>query len=48
VKRKILIVDDDADQRKILNVLLRSTGYDTAIAADAISGVTVARRRRRT
>ena len=43
-KKKILIVDDDADVRELLNVRLRRAGYDTAFATDAISAVSAARR----
>jgi DNA-binding response OmpR family regulator len=41
---KILIVDDDADLRGLLNVRLRQREYDTAFATDAISAISVARR----
>jgi DNA-binding response OmpR family regulator len=41
---KILIVDDDADLRELLNVRLRQRDYDTAFATDAISAISVARR----
>jgi DNA-binding response OmpR family regulator len=41
---KILIVDDDADLRELLNIRLRRHGYDTAFATDGISAISVARR----
>ena len=41
--KKILIVEDDADTRRALNIRLRSHEYETAFAGDAISAVTVAR-----
>lgn len=40
----ILIVDDDADVRELLNNRLRQQNYETAYAADAISAISVARR----
>jgi DNA-binding response OmpR family regulator len=42
-QKKILIVDDDADIRELLNVHLRRNGFDTAFAGDAISALSVAR-----
>ena len=39
---KVLIVDDDADIRRGLNVRLRANGYEVLFAADAISALTVA------
>ncbi|HLK34042.1 MAG TPA: response regulator [Terriglobales bacterium] len=39
---KVLVVDDDADIRRGLNVRLRANGYEVLFAADAISAVTVA------
>ena len=44
VKKKILIVDDDADVRAGLNIRLRANGYDTAFAADAMTAVMEARK----
>lgn len=40
-KRKILIVDDDADIRLALNVRLKAMGYETALAADSSSAMTI-------
>ncbi len=45
-KGTILIVDDDLDMRLALDIRLGVNGYDTVFAADAISAVAVARRRR--
>jgi DNA-binding response OmpR family regulator len=42
--KKILIVDDDADVRELLNIRLRQRNYETAYAADAISAISTARR----
>jgi DNA-binding response OmpR family regulator len=42
-RKKILIVDDDADLRNLLAVRLRER-YDIAFAADCVSAVTVVRR----
>ena len=43
-KTKILIVDDDQDLRRGLNIRLRANGYDTAFAQDAITAVSEARK----
>jgi DNA-binding response OmpR family regulator len=43
-KKKILIVEDDADVRLGYSVLLRAKGYDTAFAADALTAVSEARK----
>jgi DNA-binding response OmpR family regulator len=43
-QRKILIVEDDADIRGLLNMRLRQRSYDTSVATDGMSAVTVARR----
>lgn len=39
---KILIIEDDVDTRKALNIRLRANEYDTEFAGDAISAVKVA------
>ena len=43
-KTKILIVDDDQDLRRGLNIRLRANGYDTAFAQDAISAISESRK----
>lgn len=43
-KKKILIVDDDADLRAALNIRLRANGYQTEFAADAMTAVAQARK----
>ena len=43
-KTKILIVDDDQDLRRGLNIRLRANGYDTAFAQDAIAAISEARK----
>jgi DNA-binding response OmpR family regulator len=43
-KTKILIVDDDQDMRRGLNIRLRANGYETAFAQDAITAVSEARK----
>ena len=45
-KRKILIVDDDPDLRRALNVRLRANNYDTAFATDGMSAISVAQKER--
>ena len=37
--KKILIVDDDQDIRRLLGVRLKSAGFETVFAGDAISAV---------
>jgi DNA-binding response OmpR family regulator len=37
VKKKILIVDDDADVRQGMHLRLKANNYDTFFAADALS-----------
>lgn len=43
-KRKILIVDDDPDLRRGLNVRLRANNYETAFATDGMSAISVAQK----
>lgn len=43
-KKKILIIDDDADLRAALNIRLRANGYETSFAADAMIAVAEARK----
>jgi DNA-binding response OmpR family regulator len=45
-KPKILIVDDDPDLRRGLNVRLRSQHYDTAYATDGFSAIAIAQKER--
>ena len=44
VAKKILVIEDDADIRSLLNVRLGNAGYDTAFAWDAVTALTVARK----
>jgi DNA-binding response OmpR family regulator len=43
-KPKILIVDDDPDLRKGLNLRLRANQYDTAYASDGFSAIAMAQK----
>lgn len=45
-RKKILIVEDDQDMRRALNVRLRANNYDTAFASDAIVALSVAKKER--
>lgn len=41
---KILVIDDDADIRRLLKIRLEHEGYDTAFAWDAVTALTIARK----
>ena len=43
-RKKILIVEDDQDMRRALNVRLRANNYDTAFASDAIQALSIAKK----
>jgi two-component system KDP operon response regulator KdpE len=43
-KPKILIVDDDPDLRRALNLRLRANHYDTAYATDGFSAIAMAQK----
>jgi DNA-binding response OmpR family regulator len=43
-EKKILLIDDDKDILHVLNVRLKSQGYQVAAAGDAISAISVARK----
>lgn len=42
--KRVLIVDDDPDQLRALNIRLRASGYEVIVAADSVSAVSKARR----
>jgi two-component system KDP operon response regulator KdpE len=42
--KKILVIEDEADIRKLLKQRLESDGYETAFAWDAVTALTVARK----
>jgi CheY-like chemotaxis protein len=44
--KKVLIVEDDGDQRLAISVRLRATGYTTTFAADGVAALSVAQRER--
>ena len=43
---KILIIEDDSNLRRGMNLRLRANGYETALAEDGVSAVSVARAER--
>jgi two-component system cell cycle response regulator len=43
---KILIIEDDHDMRRGLNVRLRASEYETAFASDAVMALSVAKKER--
>lgn len=43
-EKKILLIDDDKEILQVLNVRLKSLGYQVAAASDAIAAISVARR----
>jgi DNA-binding response OmpR family regulator len=45
-KKKVLIVEDDADVCRGLHVLLKANDYDTVFAGDSVSALSEARRQR--
>lgn len=45
-KRKILIVDDDPDLRRGLNLRLRANQYDTVYATDGFTAMSMAQKER--
>jgi DNA-binding response OmpR family regulator len=45
-RRKILVVEDDRDQRQAIGIRLRANGYDVAFAADGMQAVAGVRKER--
>src|SRR5260370_35307943 len=43
-RNKILIIEDDADLRRGLNVRLRASEYETAFASDAVMALSIAKK----
>jgi len=43
-RNKILIIEDDSDLRRGLNLRLRANNYDTAFAGDAIMALSIAKK----
>jgi DNA-binding response OmpR family regulator len=43
-KKKILIIEDDADARLALNLRLKANGYDISLAMDGVSAISEARK----
>jgi len=42
-RNKILIIDDDQDLRRGLNIRLRASNYETAFATDAVMALSIAK-----
>jgi DNA-binding response OmpR family regulator len=43
-RNKILIIEDDVDLQRGLNIRLRAANYDTAFAADAVMALSIAKK----
>jgi DNA-binding response OmpR family regulator len=43
-RNKILIIEDDVDLQRGLNVRLRASNYDTAFASDAVMALSIAKK----
>ncbi len=43
-RKKILIIEDDQDMRKGLQIRLKASNYDTVYASDAVLAVTIVRK----
>lgn len=43
-RNKILIIEDDQDMRRGLNIRLRASNYDTAFAGDAVMALSIAKK----
>ena len=43
-KNKILIIEDDQDMQRALNIRLRANDYDTAFASDAVMALSIAKK----
>ena len=43
-RNKILIIEDDEDMRRGLNLRLRASSYDTAFASDAVMALSIAKK----
>jgi DNA-binding response OmpR family regulator len=44
IRNKILIIEDDVDLQRGLNVRLRASNYDTAFASDAVMALSIAKK----
>src|SRR5690349_16043168 len=43
-EKKILLIDDDKDVVRALNIRLRSVGYEVVVAGDAMTAISTARK----